>query len=409
MPATPLDGSPLMAVLLDVDAARSRLLDDVSALAAETIPLSPGRILAADVDARLTQPPFDAAGMDGYAIRWADMPGPWHVVGEAAAGRGWSGTVGVGEAARIFTGAPLPAGADTIVVQEEIELDNARISLAGDGPPHGGAHVRKAGQDFIAGAPLAHAGAALTPARIGLLAAGGHAMVPVVRRPVVTLIATGDELVPPGTLPGPDQIVSANSIMLRALFEAAGAAVIDPGIVPDRRDALAEALATARGDVIVTIGGASVGDHDLVVPVLLALGAEIDFWKIAMRPGKPMLAGRLGATRIIGLPGNPVSAYVCALLFVVPLLARLGGRPITLPTSRLSLATPLPANGERRDHLRGRLNEDGLAEPFAAQDSALLSRLAAAEILIVRMPGAPAARAGEMIDCIALDNIGFVS
>jgi molybdopterin molybdotransferase len=398
-----------MAAMLDVDAARLLLLEGVVPLAAETVALSPNRILAADVEARLAQPPFDTSAMDGYAIRWADMPGPWRIVGEAAAGRGWTGTIGAGDAARIFTGAPLPAGADTVIVQEDIERDNAQINLLGEGPPRQGAHVRLAGQDFATGAIVARAGDALTPARIGLLAAAGHAAVPVVRRPVVTLVATGDELVPPGTLPGPDQIVSANGVMLRALFEAAGADVIDPGIVPDRRDALAQALGAAHGDVIVTIGGASVGDHDLVVPVLRALGAQIDFWKIAMRPGKPMLAGRLGARRIIGLPGNPVSAYVCALLFAVPLLARLGGRHAALPTVRLRLAAPLPANGERRDHLRGTIDANGGAMSFAGQDSALLSRLAAAEILIVRQPHAPAAPVGDEVDCIMLDNIGFVS
>lgn len=224
----------------------------------------------------------------------------------------------------------------------------------------------------------------------------------------MTLIATGDELVAPGTTPGPDQIVSANGVMLRALFENAGAEVEDPGIVPDRAEALGGALSGAGGDIIVTIGGASVGDHDLVVPCLRELGATLDFWKIAMRPGKPMIAGRLGTRRVIGLPGNPVSAFACALLFVVPLLARLGGRPEALPMRRLPLATPLPANGARRDHLRGRL-VGGAVEAFGAQDSALLGRLADADVLIVRMPGAAAAGVGEPVDCIPLDSIGNVS
>lgn len=402
----------MAAPLLDVDEARTHLLAGAVPLLAETFPLSAahGRILAADISARLTQPPFAAAAMDGYAIRWADLPGPWRIVGEAAAGHCWAGTLGCGEAARIFTGAPLPAGADTIVIQEEITRQGSDARLSGEGPPRPGAHVRARGQDFVAGDRLARAGDALTPPRLGLLAAAGHGTAAVVRRPRVTLIATGDELVLPGTTPGPNQIISANSVMLAALFEAVGADVHDPGIVPDCADTLAAALKAAAGcDVIITIGGASVGDHDLVVPTLRALGAKIDFWKIAMRPGKPMLAGWIGPARVIGLPGNPVSAYVCALLFAVPLIQRLAGRPATLPACRLPLAAPLPANGIRRDHLRARRTADGTAEAFPAQDSALLGRLAAADLLIVRPPGALPALAGEMVDCIPLDSIGSVS
>lgn len=400
-----------MTALLDIDTARDRLLAGAAPLPPETVGLAEarGRIIAEPIVARLTQPPFAASAMDGYAIRWSDLPGPWTVVGEAAAGRGWPHTLGPGEAVRIFTGAPLPVGADTIIVQEEIARTADTALLDGEGPAHQGAHIRRAGQDFTAGASIAAAGDRCTPALLGLLAAAGHGSVAVVRRPRVTLIATGDELVPAGVDPGPDQIVNANSIMLRALFEAAGATVEDPGIVPDTSAALASALTAATGDLIVTIGGASVGDHDLVVPVLRSLGAEIDFWKIAMRPGKPMLAGHLGARRVIGLPGNPVSAYVCGLLFAVPLSNRLGGRDDTLPFRRLPLATPLAANGERRDHLRARLTPAGTVDAFAAQDSALLSRLAMAQILIVRPPNAPAAAPGETVDCILLDSIAGVS
>ena len=313
------------AGVIPVETALARLLEGAEPLDAETVTLerAHGRILAADLDAHLSQPPFAASAMDGYAIRWDDMPGPWPIVGEAAAGRRFAGRVGAGEAVRIFTGAPVPDGADTIVVQEDILRAGDHATLAGDGPAYCGAHVRFAGQDFRRGVRIGTAGARLTAARLGLLAAAGHGSVAVVRRPRVTLIATGDELVPPGAIPGPDQIVSSNPPMLAALFEAAGAIVSDPGIVGDNRAALAIALAAADADIIVTIGGASVGDHDLVVPVLRDMGAEIDFWKIAMRPGKPMFAGRLGGTRVIGLPGNPVSAFVCALLFLVPLLARL--------------------------------------------------------------------------------------
>ena len=241
-----------------------------------------------------------------------------------------------------------------------------------------------------------------------MIAAAGYGHVPVIRRPRVTLLATGDELVPAGTAPGPDQIVSSNPPMLRALFESFGAVVDDPGIIPDRREALAAALADADADLIVTIGGASVGDHDLVVPVLREMGAEIAFWKIALRPGKPMLAGRLNGTPIIGLPGNPVSAFVCALLFAVPLLCRLGGRSEALPVRHLVLAAPLPANNARRDYMRARITAAGTAEVFASQDSARLGVLAAADVLVIRAPGAPAAAAGEIVACVALDSIQYV-
>ncbi len=396
--------------LLPVDTALAQLLDGAKVLDSEIVDLSAahGRILAADVAARLTQPPFSASAMDGYAVRYADLPGPWRVIGESAAGRGFGGVVEAGTAVRIFTGAPLPAGADTIVVQEEIARVGEVASLTGEGPPQLGAHVRVAGQDFAAGAPLLHAGDQLTPPRLGLLAASGHAAVDVVRRPRVCLIATGDELVPPGATPGPDQIISSNPAMLAALFASAGAVVHDPGIIPDRREALASALQSADADIIITIGGASVGDHDLVVPVLRDLGADIDFWKIAMRPGKPMLAGRLGAARVIGLPGNPVSAYVCALLFAVPLIARLGGRNANLPEQMLPLAAPLPGNGNRRDHLRARRTPEG-ALAFASQDSARLGVLASADLLIVREIDAPPAAAGDIVRCIALDMFSPVS
>jgi molybdopterin molybdotransferase len=229
--------------------------------------------------------------MDGYAIRWADLPGPWQVIGTSAAGHGWAGSLAPGNAVRIFTGAPLPTGADTIVVQEDITREGDTARLSGEGPPRSGAHIRAAGQDFAAMAVVGKAGDLLTPARIGLLASAGRIQAAVIRRPRVTIITTGDELVPPGTIPGPSQIISSNSLMLTVLFEAAGATVSDPGIIPDRPEALAAALAAADADLIVTIGGASVGDHDLVVPVLRQLGATIDFWKIAMRPGKPILPG----------------------------------------------------------------------------------------------------------------------
>jgi molybdopterin molybdotransferase len=396
--------------LLPVDTALALLLDGVAALPSEPVAITAarGRVLAEAVTARLTQPPFPASAMDGYAVRWADLPGPWRIIGEAAAGRGFAGTLVPGTAVRIFTGAPVPDGADSVIVQEDMAQSGDTATLSGAGPAQPGAHIRRAGQDFAAGELLASAGERLTPPRIGLLAAAGHGILPVVRRPRIRLIATGDELVPPGVTPGPDQIVSSNPAMLRALFESAGATVDDPGIIGDNRADLAAALVAGDCDLIVTIGGASVGDHDLAVPVLRDLGASIDFWKIAMRPGKPMLAGQLGATRIIGLPGNPVSAFVGALLFVVPLLARLGGRDYRLPIEILPLAADLPANGDRRDHLRARRTPAG-ALAFAAQDSARLGVLAAADLLIIREPGAAAAGAGTPVTCIALDMFQTVS
>ncbi len=399
-----------MTDLIGVDAALAQLTAGVVPLPPEILPLAKarGRVLAADVAALLTQPPFAASAMDGYAIRWADLPGPWQVTGEAAAGRGWAGRVEAGQAVRIFTGAPLPAGADTIIVQEDVIAENGAACLSGDGPPGPGVHIRLAGHDFAAGTLLAAAGMLLTPARLGLIAAAGHGSVAVVRRPRVALLSTGDELVPPGIAPGPDQIVSSNGVMLAALMAGAGAEVTDLGIVPDRADALAAAFRAAQADLVVTVGGASVGDHDLVVPVLRSLGARIDFWRVAMKPGKPMVAGWLGDRRIIGLPGNPVSAFVCALLFVVPVLRGLGGRGGSLPLRPLPLATPLGANGERRDHLRGRLIEGAVAVA-ARQDSAMLATLAGADVLVIRPPRAPPAKPGDIVDCIALDSIGDVS
>lgn len=393
------------ASLLDFDTALARLLTLADALPAEIVPIheADGRHLAADIAARLTQPPADVSAMDGYALRFAELPGPFRVVRESAAGHPLGRALAPGEAARIFTGAHVPEGADTVAVQEDAVLADGIVSFPAEGPPGIGAHVRPRGQDFRAGATLAQAGDRLTPALLGLLAAGGHGDVQVHRRPRAALISTGDELVMPGVVPGPGQIVGSNGLMIAALLRRAGAEVTDFGIVPDHPDALATAIGAAAGaDLLVTIGGASVGDHDLVKPALEAAGAAIDFWKVAIRPGKPLLAGQLGRALVVGLPGNPVSAFVCARLFLFPLLRRLAGDPAPLDTpGSATIARPLPANGPRRHFLRARL-ENGVANPFGEQDSSLFNVLAAANALVVRGEGAGEIPAGATVPVLSL-------
>lgn len=391
--------------LLSLDAALEQLLALADPLPGEDIDLAlaDGRILAQAVAARLTLPAADVSAMDGYALRFADLPGPLRVVGESAAGRPLGVALKPGEAARIFTGALLPAGADTVALQEDAAPGDGSVAFPADGPPGAGAHVRRAGQDFAAGAPLAAAGTRLSPARLGLLAAAGHAAVRVHRRPRVALMSTGDELVPPGTTPGPGQIVGSNGLMIAAMLRAWGADVSDLGLVPDSRDALLACLASARGaDLVVTIGGASVGDHDLVKPVLEEAGARIDLWRVAIRPGKPLLAGRLGNAIVVGLPGNPVSAHVCALLFLRPLLARMtGASDGGLPSLEAICTVALPPNGPRRHFMRALL-ENGRIIPFEAQDSSLYTVLAAANALLVRPENAPACPAGTAVPVLTL-------
>jgi molybdopterin molybdotransferase len=395
--------------MLSYEDALEHLLAATPVLAAVDVALAEaaGRVLADNVRARLTQPPFPAAAMDGYAIRFADLPGPWRVVGDSVAGRGFDGRTEAGEAVRIFTGAPMPDGADTVLVQEDTQRAGDRLTLAGDGPPAKGAHIRGAGQDFAAGDVLIAAATPVSARHVGLAAAAGHAVLRVRRRPRVALIATGSELVPPGIVPAAGQIVSSNGVMLAALFDAAGADVIDLGILPDDLGAITATIAATDCDLLVTIGGASVGDHDLVQPALRAAGAAIDFWKVAIKPGKPLIAGSLGNARVLGLPGNPVSAYVCALLFALPMLRRMAGLPAVPEPAMAPLLAPLPANGNRRDHLRARLGDDGV-RPFPVQDSAMLRVLAEANALIVRPAGAAAARVGECVPVLTLDRIGLV-
>ncbi|MET0247291.1 MAG: molybdopterin molybdotransferase MoeA, partial [Sphingomonas sp.] len=307
-----------MAALLPVADAQQRLIALASSVDVETVPLTQahGRWAAADIVALRTQPDADLSAMDGYAIRFDDMPGPWQVTGESAAGHSFDQAVTAGQAVRIFTGAPLPAGSDTVMVQEEARRDGAVLHLAGEGPRHHGRNVRRRGLDFAEGDMLIAAGARLTPQRLALAGVAGHATLPVRRRVRVAYAATGDELVEPGTPLAPGQLPETNRLMLAAQLAGLPVELIDLGILPDRAEILEAAFRSVDADLLVTTGGASVGDHDLVRPALEAAGAKIDFWKIALRPGKPMMAGRMRDTLVLGLPGNPVSAYVTAFLFL---------------------------------------------------------------------------------------------
>lgn len=385
--------------MLSVEEAQARLLALAEPLPIETVPLrdAAGRWAASDAIARRHQPAANLSAMDGYAIRYADLPGPWTVVGESAAGSGLDRTIGAGEAARIFTGAPVPEGADTVLIQENVARDGDRLILTSDAPKRLGYHVRPRGSDFVEGATLIEAGACLHPARIALAAIGGHGSVPVRARPRVAILSTGNELVAPGTPTEGAMLPASNGPMLAALIGGT-AEVLDGGIVRDDLDALTIALrdAAAISDILVTTGGASVGDHDLVRPALVQAGADLDFWKVAMRPGKPIMAGRLGRTLVLGLPGNPVSAFVTATLFLAPLVARLAGAADPLPRPRtMPLAHDLPANGPRAHYLRATIR-DGALDTLPDQDSALLAALASADGLVIRAAQEPAAKAGDM-------------
>lgn len=380
----------------------------------ETVPLdrAEGRTLAADVAALRTQPPFPASAMDGFAVRAADIatvPARLALIGTSAAGHAFTGTVGPGQCVRIFTGAPVPAGADAILIQENARAEGNMVEALS--PVTAGRFVRQAGLDFREGEVLLRAGRRLGPSAVALAAAMGHATLPVVRRPRVAILATGDELVRPGEPTGPDQIVASNTYAVAAIAERAGAEALDLGIARDDLPALTAAIDAARdagADVLVTLGGASVGDHDLVQRALAARGWEFGFWRIAMRPGKPLMHGRLGAMTVLGLPGNPVSSIVCSLIFLVPLVRALSGDPDAgaVATQPARLGVDLPANDERQDYLRARLSagEDGtlVATPFPRQDSSMLRLMAEAEALVVRAPHAPAARAGDPCRIIRL-------
>lgn len=389
---------------LSVAEAQARVIALGTPLEGETVPLveAAGRWAARDVLALRTQPALDLSAMDGYAIRFAELPGPWTVAGESAAGHALGRALAPHEAARIFTGAPLPAGADTVLVQEDAARDDERLRLAGDRPRAEGQHVRAAGSDFTAGATLIEAGILLSPARIALAAMGGHGALPVRRRARVALISTGDELIPAGAAVDGARLPATNAPMLTAMLASSPVDVVDLGIVPDDLDRLAAVFEEADADVIVTTGGASVGDHDLVRPALRKAGAEIDFWRVAMKPGKPLMAGKLGPRVVLGLPGNPVSAYVTATVFLKPLLAALMGAAdsVARPIEAL-LDAPLPATGARAEYLRGRWSGGGVAS-LTGQDSAALCALADAQLLIVRPANASAAQRGDRAEILPL-------
>ncbi|SLN41137.1 Molybdopterin molybdenumtransferase [Pseudoruegeria aquimaris] len=382
--------------MITVEEALTHVLALVAPLEAEPAPLiqAAGRVLAAPVVARRDQPPFPSSAMDGYAVSAAQVaPGDrFTVIGESAAGHRFAGRLGPGEAVRIFTGAPVPEGGRRILIQEDVQREGDVITVGAR--PDAAAYIRPAGGDFAVGHAL-EAPRVLSPTDLSLIAAMNCPVVQVTRRPVVALIATGDELVMPGETPSPDQIIASNSFALKALFEAHGAEVRLLPIARDTRESLTTVFGLTEGsDLIVTTGGASVGDHDLVGEVAATLGMERAFYKVAMRPGKPLMAGRMGDAAMVGLPGNPVSSIVCARIFVVPMLRRMLGLPHgPVPRKHARLAVDIGANGPREHYMRARI-EDGRITPFARQDSSLLTILASANCLMVRAPHDPPREAG---------------
>ncbi|MBX4963002.1 molybdopterin molybdotransferase MoeA [Rhizobium binae] len=391
--------------LLPVIEAQNRLLSRVKPVkASETLPLAEaeGRVLATDLTASLTQPPFNASAMDGYALRRDDAPEPGavlKVIGTSAAGHGFAGNVDHGEAVRIFTGAPVPSGADSVLLQEDAEQIEGGIRTSF--PVRPGQHVRPRGQDFVEGEAVLSAGTVLDFPRLTVAAAMNRPDVEILKRPLIAILATGDELLPPGSTPGPSQIIASNTFGIAALARKAGADVLDLGIVPDNKARITAAIDKARGaeaDVIVTLGGASVGDHDLVQATLIEAGMQLDFWRIAMRPGKPLMVGSFGQTHVLGLPGNPVSSLVCSLLFLEPLIRKLASLPPMRREATAEAAVSLRANDHRQDYIRAKLSKSAagnwLAEPFAKQDSSLMKVFAQADCLIIRPPHAPELPAG---------------
>ena len=401
-----------MSGLLPIPEARANILSGLSRLPAESASLteSLGRRLASPLKALRTQPPWDCSAMDGYAVRAADAGAGarLEVVGEAAAGRSHAGAVGAGEAVRIFTGAPVPQGADAILLQEDADREGNTVAVRE--AALAGRHIRRAGLDFADGETLLETGRKLGARDLALAAAAGHPALDVVRRPRVAILATGDELVSPGGEIGPDQIVASNSYAISAIVAGEGGTPIDLGIAPDEPAAIRAAIARAfleDADILVTLGGASVGDHDLVKPALEAEGVSLGFWKIAMRPGKPMMAGRRGKTLVLGLPGNPVSSIVCSLLFLVPALRKLLTGADHAPELLAGvLGRDMPENDRREDYMRAALTHDSsgvaVVAAFPRQDSSMLRPMSDAECLLVRPAHAPAAKSGDPCRYLAL-------
>jgi molybdopterin molybdotransferase len=391
--------------LISVAEALQHVLAQAAPLPADAVPLAEavGCVLAYDLKALRTQPPADVSAMDGYAVRSSDVaqaPVRLKIIGEVAAGRPFAKAVGPGEAARIFTGGVVPDGADAVVIQELTTRDGDRVEV--QKATAKGRNVRPQGLDFRDGDTLLAQGHRLTARDLALAAGMNHPLVPIHRRPKMAMFATGDELVPPGKEPEPGQIVYSNGFSLAALARTEGATVTDLGVVGDKLDETIAAVRDAReidADILVTTGGASVGEYDLVQAAFAAEGMKLSFWKVAMRPGRPLMHGKLGAMHVLGLPGNPVSSYVCAFLFLVPLIRQLGGRAdLSSPIESAALGCDLAANDERADYLRATLIDgpDALvATPFPIQDSSMMAPLAKADCLVVREPYAPAAKAGS--------------
>lgn len=394
--------------LLPVEEARARILSNVKPLSQEQIAIAQalGRVLAKPINAQRDQPPFNASAMDGYAVRSEDTTTERSVVGISAAGHAFKGKLKPGEAVRIFTGAPVPATSDAVVIQENTQAKGKIVTILN--PAHSQQNIRPRGLDFKKGETLLPASIRLNARDIGLAAAMNCSILSVRKKPVVAVIATGDELVLPGAKPRADQIVSSNSNALAAMAESLGANVINCGIVKDNLKATERAiLRMAKADVIVTTGGASVGDHDFIQQALKNTGVKIDFWKIAMRPGKPFMYGRKGKQHVLGLPGNPVSALVCARLFLKPLLNCLQGLPIEEAATMARLGAAMNANDSRQDYIRAMLESaaDGsrTATPFNKQDSSMQRTFRDAHCLIIRLPNAPAASAGDLVPILNLD------
>ena len=394
--------------LMPVEEARARILKNVTPLASESIALSKalGRVLAKPLTAKRDQPPFDASAMDGYAVRAEDAATELTIIGTSAAGHAFKGKLKSGEAVRIFTGAPVPATSNAVVIQENTKAEGKIVSILS--PARAQQNIRPRGLDFKKGETLLPALTRLNARDIGLAAAMNCGIISVRKKPVVAVIATGDELVLPGQKPRPDQIVSSNSNALVAMAQSFGAEVINCGIVKDNLKATERAiLKMAKADVIVTTGGASVGDHDFIQESLKNTGVKIGFWKIALRPGKPFMYGRKGKQHVLGLPGNPVSALVCARLFLKTLLDALQGLPTEEVVTMARLGTAMNANDSRQDYVRAKLEmaPDGsrTATPFNKQDSSMQRTFRDAHCLIIRAPNAPAASAGDLVPILNLD------